>query len=145
MKTATEALEVARSYLGTPYVLGGRRKGAGVDCATLLGEYLIEIGRTTEAALIEAGFYRECGAGHSYSHDWFLHTTRQDYLRGIMMFGKLVYCAVPVRQQRAVQPWRDRDLLAARDPRRRRQGPGDQSGGAPADRLSADGPFRPVR
>lgn len=90
MKTATEALEVARSYLGTPYVLGGRRKGAGVDCATLLGEYLIEIGRTTEAALIEAGFYRECGAGHTYSHDWFLHTTRQDYLRGIMMFGKLV-------------------------------------------------------
>jgi len=90
MKTPTEALEVARTYLGTPYVLGGRKKGAGVDCATLLGEYLIEIGRTTEVSLIEAGFYKECGAGHSYSHDWFLHTTRQDYMRGIMMFGKLV-------------------------------------------------------
>ena len=90
MKTPDECVSIARSFLGTPYVLGGRKKGAGVDCATLLGEYLIEIGRTTEAALIGAGFYRECGAGHSYSHDWFLHTTRQDYLRGIMMFGKLV-------------------------------------------------------
>lgn len=90
MKTATQAVDIARSYLGTPYVLGARRKGAGVDCATLLGEYLIEIERTTESALIEAGFYRECGAGHTYSHDWFLHTTRQEYLRGIMMFGKLV-------------------------------------------------------
>ena len=90
MKTQAEALPIAHSFKGTPYVLGARKKGAGVDCATLLGEYLIEIGRTTECALIEAGFYRECGAGHTYSHDWFLHTTRQDYLRGIMMFGKLV-------------------------------------------------------
>ena len=90
MKTRAEALTIARTYLGTPYVLGGRRKGAGVDCATLLGEYLIEIERTTEGALIEAGFYRECGAGHNFSHDWFLHTTRQEYLRGIMLFGRLV-------------------------------------------------------
>jgi cell wall-associated NlpC family hydrolase len=90
MKTPQDAVAVARSFIGTPYVLGARKKGAGVDCATLLGEYLIEIGRTTEAAMIEAGFYRECGVGHSFSHDWFLHTQRQEYLRGIMLFGKLV-------------------------------------------------------
>ena len=90
MKKQAEAVAIARSFLGTPYVLGARKKGAGVDCATLLGEYLIDLGRTDEAALIAAGFYRESGAGHSYSHDWFLHTERQVYLRGIMMFGKLV-------------------------------------------------------
>jgi hypothetical protein len=61
MKSRTEALAIARSYIGTPYVLGGRVKGAGVDCATLLAEYLMEIGATTEAELIEAGFYREGG------------------------------------------------------------------------------------
>jgi cell wall-associated NlpC family hydrolase len=90
MKSRTEALAIARSYIGTPYVLGGRVKGAGVDCATLLAEYLMEIGATTEAELIEAGFYREGGVGHSFSHDWFCHTERQEYLRGLMMFGKLV-------------------------------------------------------
>jgi cell wall-associated NlpC family hydrolase len=90
MKTPAEAVLIAQTYIGTPYVLGGRKKGAGVDCATLLGEYLIEIGRTTEQVMIDAGFYREGGAGHRFSHDWFLHTTRQEYLRGIMLFGRLV-------------------------------------------------------
>lgn len=88
--TRPQAVAIARSFLGTRYVLGGRRKGAGLDCATLLSEYLIEIGRTTEAALIEIGFYREGGAGHSFSHDWFCHSTREEYLRGLMHFGKLV-------------------------------------------------------
>ena len=90
MKTRSEAVAIARSFRGTRYVLGGRLKGAGVDCATLLSEYLIEIGRTTEAQLIEIGFYKQGGGGHSFSHDWFCHSTREEYLRGLMHFGKLV-------------------------------------------------------
>lgn len=90
MKTRSEAVAIARSYIDTPYVLGARVKGAGLDCGTLLGEYLIEIGRTTEAALIDAGFYRPGGGGHSFSHDWFCHASREEYLRGLMLFGKLV-------------------------------------------------------
>jgi cell wall-associated NlpC family hydrolase len=90
MKTRTEAVAIARSWLRTPYVLGGRIKGAGVDCATLLAEYLIEIGAATEASLIEQGFYREGGVSHSYSSDWFCNTSSQIYLRNLMRFGKLV-------------------------------------------------------
>lgn len=84
------AVAIARTWLKTPYVLGGRVKGAGCDCATILAEYLIEIGATTEAQLIEIGFYREGGVSHSFSSDWFCHATVEHYLRSLMHFGKLV-------------------------------------------------------
>jgi cell wall-associated NlpC family hydrolase len=84
------AVAIARRWLHTPYVLGGRLKGAGCDCATLLSEYLIEIRATTEADLIRIGFYREGGAAHSFSNDWFCHAQSEFYLRGLMNFGKLV-------------------------------------------------------
>lgn len=94
---------IARTYLNTPYVLGARVKGAGLDCATTLSEYLIEIGATTEAELIAAHFYREGGVGHSFSHDWFCHSSREEYLRGLMLFGKLVAETV-CRQGECPQP-----------------------------------------
>ena len=76
-----QAVAVARTWLRTPYVLGGRIKGAGCDCATLLAEYLIEIGMASNAELEDLGFY---------SHDWFCHTSSERYLRGLMRFGTLV-------------------------------------------------------
>ena len=78
MKTRIEAVQIARSFIGTPYVLGGRLKGAGVDCATLLGCYLIEIGAATPELWDGLELYR---------HDWFLHTGNERYLRGLMRFG----------------------------------------------------------
>ena len=81
MRTRAEAVEIAHSWLGTPYVLGGRIKGAGCDCATLLAEYLLELGRATEAELRDLGFY---------SHDWFCHTSNERYLRRLMEYGALV-------------------------------------------------------
>jgi cell wall-associated NlpC family hydrolase len=90
LKTRAEAVVIARSWLRTPYVLGGRIKGSGVDCATTLAEYLIEIGAATEAQLVEIGFYRDGGVSHSYSSDWFCHTSSQIYLRNLMRYGKLV-------------------------------------------------------
>ena len=116
MMTRAQAVLVARSFLGTPYVLGGRLKGAGVDCATLLGEYLIEIGRTTEQELIAAGFYRPGGGGHPFSGDWFLHTSREEYLRGLMLFGKLVAESL-CRPAVAAQPG---DLALFRSPNSKR-------------------------
>lgn len=97
------AVAIARSWLRTPYVLGGRVKGAGCDCATLLAEYLIEIGATTEAALIEIGFYREGGTSHRFSSDWFCHSSTEHYLRGLMHFGKLVAETI-CRQGAQAQP-----------------------------------------
>ena len=41
LKARPEAVAIARSWIRTPYVMGGRIKGAGCDCATLLSEYLI--------------------------------------------------------------------------------------------------------
>lgn len=76
--TRAQAVQVARSFIGTPYVLGGRLKGTGVDCATLLGLYLIEIG----AAPADLWKGLDC-----YHSDWFLHDANERYLRGLMRFG----------------------------------------------------------
>ena len=72
MTTRAEAVEIAKSWLGTPYVLGGRIKGAGCDCATLLAEYLIEIGAAPREDL------------GVYSHDWFCHASSERYLLGLL-------------------------------------------------------------
>jgi cell wall-associated NlpC family hydrolase len=71
------AVAIARSWKGTPYVLGGRIKGAGCDCATLLAEYLIEIGGATRA---ELGIY---------SHDWFQHATEERYKLSTLRHARL--------------------------------------------------------
>ncbi len=78
MRTRLEAVLVARSFAGTPYVLGGQLKGAGVDCATLLGLYLIDIGAAP------ADLFKGLSA---YSHDWFLHDANERYLRRLVRFG----------------------------------------------------------
>lgn len=78
MKSRLEAVAIARSFIGTPYVLGGRLKGAGVDCATLLGCYLIEIGAAPPDLWKGLACYR---------HDWFLHDANERYLRGLVRFG----------------------------------------------------------
>ena len=82
MKTRIEAVEIARSFLGTPYRLGGRIKGVGVDCATLLAEYLIEIGA---AAREDLGVY---------SHDWFCHATEERYKLSLLRHAREVMTGV---------------------------------------------------
>lgn len=71
MKERSDAPAIARGFLRTPYVLGAHVKGAGVDCATLLGLYLIEVGAATNEIWARAGLY---------SHDWFLHASRERYI-----------------------------------------------------------------
>lgn len=66
------AIAIARSWLGTPYVLGGRVKQAGCDCATLIVEYAIE-----------CGFVEREDLG-IYSHDWFHNTSEDRYKYGII-------------------------------------------------------------
>jgi cell wall-associated NlpC family hydrolase len=80
MKTRTEAIAIARTWLETPYVLRGRIKGAGCDCGTLLAEYMIEIGATTTEKLGDLGLY---------SHDWFCNTKDERYLRQMLRFCTL--------------------------------------------------------
>jgi cell wall-associated NlpC family hydrolase len=80
VKSREDAVALARSWVGTPYVLGGRIRGAGCDCATLLAEYLIEIGAVGREQLTDLGLY---------SGDWFHHANSERYLRGLMRFGRL--------------------------------------------------------
>lgn len=72
MLSRREAIIVAESWLDTPYVKGGRIRGAGCDCATLLAEYLIGIGASDR---------EELGV---YSHDWFCHATEERYMYALM-------------------------------------------------------------
>lgn len=72
---------MARRWKDTPYALGARVKGAGCDCATLLAEYLIEIGAATREDLEDLGFY---------SHDWFCHDSAERYLLRLMRHARLV-------------------------------------------------------
>jgi NlpC/P60 family putative phage cell wall peptidase len=62
----------ARSWIGTPYHLGARVKGAGCDCATLIAEVLIACGLADREGL------------GVYSQDWFFHTSNERYLMGLL-------------------------------------------------------------
>ena len=62
----------ARSWIGTPYRLGGRVKGAGCDCATFIAEVLIACNLAEREGL------------GIYSHDWFAHTSNERYLMGLL-------------------------------------------------------------
>lgn len=66
--------------VGSPYRLGGRLPRAGLDCCTLLVEYLIAIGRPA-SDFADLPFY---------SADWFLHASSERYLKGLMRFGTIV-------------------------------------------------------
>jgi cell wall-associated NlpC family hydrolase len=81
MKTRQEAVNAARTWKGSPYRLGGRVKGAGVDCAMLLLGYLIEIEAIDSKSLENYG---------PYGSDWFHHTNNERYLKALMAYGKIV-------------------------------------------------------
>lgn len=72
MMTREQAVEVAKSWIGTPYRLRGRVKQGGCDCATLILEYFIEIGAVDEAML------------PVYKGDWFLHSSDNRYLKSML-------------------------------------------------------------
>lgn len=64
-------VQIAQSWIGTPYHHEGRRKGAGVDCATLLAE-----------VYREAGFIPHLDLPH-YSPQWHIHR-REEKLIAIL-------------------------------------------------------------
>jgi|SRR6185437_13544580 len=84
MMTREEAVAYARTWAGTPYVRGGRIRGAGVDCGTLLAEYLVAIGVVSAPemdALIEhLGFL---------SNDWFCHAAAEKYEQALSCYARL--------------------------------------------------------
>lgn len=67
-------VEVARSYIGTPYHHHGRLRGVGVDCATILS-----------LVYPEAGVIPLIPLPH-YPQQWFLHHSEEKYLAEVMKY-----------------------------------------------------------
>jgi cell wall-associated NlpC family hydrolase len=85
LSSRAEAVACAQAWLGTPYALRGRVRGAGCDCATLLAEYLIEMGAADRSEM--NAVIKELGP---YSHDWFCHATGERYLLALMRFAEQI-------------------------------------------------------
>lgn len=88
------AVDVARAWRGTPYVLGARVQRCGCDCATLLIAYLIAIGVASEQDFAELG---------AYSHDWFCNTSSERYMLHLLRFAKKKFEGI-CRPNVAAQP-----------------------------------------
>lgn len=76
-------VEIAFSWLRTPYVHHAKIKGAGADCLTLL-----------------AGIYEEAGLIGPvnipyYPHDWHLHHAAERYLEGLLQYTHEVESPLP--------------------------------------------------
>jgi cell wall-associated NlpC family hydrolase len=85
-------VQEALGWRGTPYVLGGRVKGAGVDCFTLISEVLIRTGNAQPEDVLV------------YSQDWFMHAQREEYMLRLMRNTVLLAEAVAHRRLDAAQP-----------------------------------------
>jgi cell wall-associated NlpC family hydrolase len=85
-------VSIARSFLGTPYHRGARLKGVGVDCATFLGECLIEAGLSTEAAV-----YGGLGV---YRMDWWLHAAEERYMLRLLRHAQKAMEGVACRSSK---------------------------------------------
>lgn len=71
-----KVVEIAKSWIGTPYHHAGRVKGAGADCLTLLAEVYIEAGLVNDVHI------------PYYPQDWHLHRSEELYLSGLLGYTK---------------------------------------------------------
>jgi cell wall-associated NlpC family hydrolase len=85
----TAIVQEARSWIGTPYHLGARVKGAGCDCATFLAEVLIACGVAEREDL------------GVYSHDWFQHAESERYMLRLLRHAEKVLETVAYRSVEA--------------------------------------------
>jgi len=71
-------VQEARSWIGTPYHLGARIKGAGVDCATFILQVMVNVGVFTDSRL------------ELYGSDWFKHTEEERYRMQVLRHAKKI-------------------------------------------------------
>lgn len=76
-------VEIARTWLNTPYHPEARVKGSGCDCATLLAEVYAESGVVPRFDI------------EHYSHDWHLHRSEELYLSDVERFAGRVETPEP--------------------------------------------------
>lgn len=78
----------ARSWVGTPYRIRGRIKGAGADCGSLLMSIAVNCGMMVNENL------------EAYSADCWAHWSDEKYLRNVMKHTSLVMQKVAYRRDR---------------------------------------------
>lgn len=74
-KKRARVIEVAHTWIGTSYHIGGRIKGAGADCLTLLAEVYAEAGIV---GAVDVPYY---------PGDWHLHRASERYLEGLLRYA----------------------------------------------------------
>jgi cell wall-associated NlpC family hydrolase len=79
MASRERVVAEARTWIGTPYHLGGRVKGAGCDCYTFIAETMTvcEIIRGETLPI--------------YAGDWWAHISDEQYLRRLMRYATKVF------------------------------------------------------
>ena len=77
---------ICQTWVGTPYHLRARIKGAGADCSTWICESLIEAGLATHEQL-----YNGLNIAKP---DWWVHTTDEIYRRRVMRHAAFVMTAI---------------------------------------------------
>lgn len=80
-----EVVAEARSWIGTPYVIRGRIKGAGCDCGSLLMSIAVNSGLMTDEEL------------EVYSLDCWAHWSDEKYLKRVMRYAERVMSGVAYR------------------------------------------------
>ena len=83
-------VEEARSWLNTPYHLGARVKGAGVDCATFILQVMVNVGIFTDDRL------------EAYGPDWFKHTEEERYRMQVLRHARKILETVCYRSTEAL-------------------------------------------
>lgn len=78
-----KVVEIAKSFLNTPYHHMGRVKGAGVDCLTLLACVYEEAGLVDK---VEIPYYPK---------DWHMHRSEERYLNGLLKYAREVSTPLP--------------------------------------------------
>ena len=71
-------IEEAMSWVGTPYHLGSRLNGIGVDCATLILQVMVNTGIFTDERLGQ------------YGGDWWCHSSEEKYALAVLRHAKKV-------------------------------------------------------
>ena len=97
-------MQEARTWIGTKYVLGGRVKGAGVDCFTFISEVLIRTGHAKPEDVLV------------YAQDWFCHAKQEEYMLRLLRVTQQLTEAVAYRHLPAAQPG---DIVMVKTPKSR--------------------------
>lgn len=88
-----KVVEIAVTWLRTPYFSGGENKGIGVDCAKLPAAVFAEAGEIEHP---DIPFYPD---------DWYLHTSDERYLAWVEIYANPIGSSMPLPGDLSLFRW----------------------------------------